>query len=105
LIKQVTSISTAFQQSGASSGVLKVSLRKEAWAKSHRPQRALFPPSKRPCIAVSNLEELYYHVTADDVRELASEARQPKTRLADALVQRQIRSMLLRLISAAMQAQ
>jgi hypothetical protein len=73
LIKQVTSISTAFQQSGASSGVLKVSLRREAWAKSHRPQRALFPPSKRPCIAVSNLGELYYHVTADDVRELASE--------------------------------
>jgi len=70
LIRQVASISTAFQRSGATAGVLKVSLRREAWAKSHRPQRALFPPEKRPCIGVSNIGELYYHVTSEDVQEL-----------------------------------
>jgi hypothetical protein len=73
LLRQVRSIATAFQRSDMVSGVVKVSLQREAWAKSHRPQRALFPPSKRPCIGASKLGELYFHVTADDVAELGQE--------------------------------
>jgi Subtilase family len=74
LLRQVTAVGTVFQRSGMpSTGVLKVSLRREAWAKSHRPQRAVFPPAKRPCIAASKLGDLYYYVTADDVQEIAHE--------------------------------
>jgi hypothetical protein len=73
LIRQVASVASEFQRSGITSGVLKVSLRREAWAKSHRPQLALFPPEKRPCIGVSKLGELFYHVTAEDVQELQQE--------------------------------
>jgi hypothetical protein len=73
LVRQVAAINTAFQRSGMTSGVVKVNLRREAWAKSHRPNRALFPPGKRPCIGVSNLGELYYHVTTDDIAELGQE--------------------------------
>src|ERR1700734_1840506 len=73
LVRQVAAINTAFQRSGMTSGVVKVNLRREAWAKSHRPNRALFPPGKRPCIGVSNLGELYYHVTTDDITELGQE--------------------------------
>jgi hypothetical protein len=82
LLHQAIFIGTAFQQSGLSSGVLKVTLRKEAWAKSHRPQRALFPPGTRPCIAVSKLGELYYHVTREGISELEREisAAEPETR-------------------------
>jgi hypothetical protein len=73
LLRQVTSIATAFERSNLSAGVVKVSLNREAWAKSHRPQRALFPSNKRPCVGASQLGELYYHVTKDDVAELGQE--------------------------------
>jgi hypothetical protein len=73
LTKQVKAIGSAMQKSGAASGVVKVNLRREAWAKSYRPQRALFPPEKRPCIGVSALGELYFHVTVEDVHELQGE--------------------------------
>lgn len=82
LSRQVRSITTAFTRSHMTSGVVKVSLQREAWAKSHRPQRALFPPDKRPCIGASKLGELYFHVTADDVLELGQEiaVAEPETR-------------------------
>jgi hypothetical protein len=73
LFRQVQSIATVFQQSGIDAGVVKVNLRREAWAKSHRPNRALFPSEKRPCIGVSGLGELYYHVTVDDMAEVRDE--------------------------------
>ncbi|MGA2571693.1 MAG: S8 family peptidase [Terracidiphilus sp.] len=73
LLHQVQSIATTLQQSGFDSGVVKVNLRREAWAKSHRPNRALFPPEKRPCIGASSLGELYYHVTAEDMVEVSDE--------------------------------
>src|SRR6266404_859196 len=80
LLRQVTAVGTAFQRSGMpSTGVLKVSLRREAWAKSHRPQRAVFPPAKRPCIAASKLGDLYYYVTSDDVQEIANEISAAET--------------------------
>jgi hypothetical protein len=70
LRKQVASVSTGFKQSGLSTGVIKVTLRKEAWAKSHRPERALFPPDRRPCVGAAKLGELFYMVSADDLRDL-----------------------------------
>jgi hypothetical protein len=79
LLNEVASISSTFKQSGVSSGVVKVNLRREAWAKSHRPHRALFPPEKRPCIGVSRLGELFYHVTVDDLEELTQEITTAET--------------------------
>lgn len=73
LIRQVTSIATAFERSNLSAGVVKVSLNRAAWAKSHRPQRVLFPSGKRPCVGASQIGELYYYVTKDDVAELEQE--------------------------------
>jgi hypothetical protein len=75
LSQRVQSIATAIEQSGLGSAVVKVSLRREAWAKSHRPNRALFPPEKRPCIGVSSLGELYYHVTLEDMVEVSDEVK------------------------------
>jgi hypothetical protein len=83
LLRQVASIQTVIRRSGMPpAAILKVSLRREAWAKSHRPQRALFPPTKRPCVAAAKLGELYFHVTAEDVQELAQEiaVAEPETR-------------------------
>jgi hypothetical protein len=79
LLRQVSSIASAFERSKVSAGVVKVSLNREAWAKSHRPQRALFPLSKRPCVGASQLGELYYHVTTDDVAELGQEIATAET--------------------------
>jgi hypothetical protein len=46
LARQVSAISASIQQSGLTAGVVKVNLQREAWAKSNRPHRALFPPEK-----------------------------------------------------------
>lgn len=83
LLRQVTSIATAFERSNLSAGVVKVSLNREALAKSHRPQRALFPSDKRPCVGASQLGELFYYVTKDGVGELEQEitAAEVETRL------------------------
>jgi hypothetical protein len=81
LSQQVQSIATTIEQSGLGAGVVKVNLRREALAKSHRPNRALFPPAKRPCIGVSSLGELYYRVTLEDMAEVGDEikAAEPQT--------------------------
>jgi len=73
LLEQVDGIKSSFQRSGTTSGILKVKMRREAWAKSHRPNRALFPPNKRPCVAVSGIGELFYLVSADDLPDLETE--------------------------------
>lgn len=76
LRKQAASVSATMVRSGLKAGVVKVNLRKEAFAKSHRPQRILFPPESRPCVGVSALGELFFHVSIEDVtaieREIAS---------------------------------
>lgn len=79
LRRQVTSISTAFERSNLSEGVVKVSLNHEAWAKSHRPHRALFPSDKRPCVGASQIGELYYYVTKGGVAELEQEITAAET--------------------------
>lgn len=72
LRRQVASVSTSFRRSGLSEGVIKVTLRKEALAKSHRPHRVLFPPDRRPCVGASRLGELFYLVSARDLQEIDS---------------------------------
>jgi hypothetical protein len=73
LLDQVEGIKSSFEKSGIASGVLKVKMRREAWAKSHRPNRVLFPPNKRPCIGVSGVGELFYLVAAVDLPEIETE--------------------------------
>src|SRR5580700_10926574 len=73
LLEQVEGVKSSFQRSGVTSGVVKVRMRREAWAKSHRPNRALFPPNKRPCVGASGVGELFYWVSALDLPELQSE--------------------------------
>jgi hypothetical protein len=73
LQKQLASIDTAFQKSAVKTGFVKVTLRKGAWAKTHRPNQSLFPDQKRPCIGASRLGELYYMVAADDLKEISNE--------------------------------
>jgi hypothetical protein len=79
LLRQVASIGAVLERSNISSGIVKVTLQHEALAKSHRPQRALFPPARRPCVGASNLGELYYHVTREDVTELEHEIASAET--------------------------
>lgn len=50
-------------------GVVKVTLREDALAKSHRPERALFLVESQPCIGGANLGELYYLTTSPDLLE------------------------------------
>src|SRR6266403_5107158 len=64
LLKQVSSISAVLRQSNLTSGFVKVELRKEALAKSHRPVHSLFPPTLFASVGAGRLGELYYHVTA-----------------------------------------
>jgi hypothetical protein len=63
LSQQVASITTALQQSSVDTAFVKVRLTKEAWAKSHRPTQALFPPAEFPCVGASRLGELFFQVT------------------------------------------
>ncbi len=48
-------------------GVVKITLREDALAKSHRPERALFLAESQPCIGGANLGELYYLTTSQDL--------------------------------------
>lgn len=46
-------------------GIVRVTLREEALAKSHRPERGLFMPEEQPCIGGAGLGELFYLSTAN----------------------------------------
>lgn len=55
-------------------GTLKIILRREAWAKSHRPFRALFKPRLTPCIGGLDLGQLLVRVTPESLRSVADAA-------------------------------
>ncbi len=82
LARQVASIGKTFQQSGMGEGFVKVKMRKDAWAKSHRPTDALFPPQLFPCVGGSGLGELFYQVTEPGLNLLTQQisAAEPETR-------------------------
>lgn len=73
LQQQLAGVTASFVDSGLSSGILKVTLRKDALAKSHRPHRSLFPPQKRPCIGATELGTLFYRVNSEGLGEIQAE--------------------------------
>jgi hypothetical protein len=73
LKQQLASVSSSFQQSGVTSGVVRVTLRREAIAKSHRPIDVLFPMDKRPCIGSADIGELFYFLKSADITEIGLE--------------------------------
>lgn len=52
-------------------GTLKIMLRREAWAKSHRPFTALFKSRLTPCIGGLDLGQLLVRVTPETLRAIA----------------------------------
>lgn len=55
---------------GLKATVLKVSLRDDAYAKSHRPNRAIFTPDVAPCVGAGNLGEMFYFVSAPGISSI-----------------------------------
>lgn len=64
-------------------GYLKVTLRKEAWAKSHRPLRSLFRVGLAPCVGGLDLGEMLFEVTPASLNQIAAavEEAEAETRL------------------------
>lgn len=52
-------------------GFIKVFLRREAWAKSHRPISVLFKPSRIPIVGGGDLGEMYFEANPQILREIA----------------------------------
>jgi hypothetical protein len=73
LQQKVSAIRSSFQRSGKSAGFVKVTMRKEAWAKSHRPHTILFPETKTVCVGASDLGELFYMVTEPQLARIVSD--------------------------------
>ncbi|MHB8886814.1 MAG: S8 family peptidase [Methylovirgula sp.] len=51
-------------------GVIKVILRRSAWAKSHRPTRALFKPDRIPLVGGGDLGEMYFEARPGVLRAI-----------------------------------
>jgi hypothetical protein len=54
-------------------GYIKVILRREAWAKSHRPISALFRPARIALVGGGDLGEMYFEADPQAIREVAQE--------------------------------
>lgn len=54
-------------------GYIKVILRREAWAKSHRPISALFKPARIALVGGGDLGEMYFEAEPQALREVAQE--------------------------------
>lgn len=62
-------------------GHVKVILRRRAWAKSHRPVKALFPPDRTPLVGGLDLGELVFEVTPRVLDLAAAQVRQSEDRV------------------------
>lgn len=64
-------------------GYLKIILRRSAWAKSHRPLRALFKQGETPCVGGLDLGQILVEVTPDRLRDVAADMlkAEPHTKL------------------------
>lgn len=64
-------------------GYLKVILRRDAWAKSHRPLNALFKVDVAPCVGGLDLGEMLFEVTPEALQKIANAVldAEPDTRL------------------------
>ena len=54
-------------------GIIKVILRRSAWAKSHRPTRALFKPDRTQLVGGGDLGEMYFEARPGALRSIAQE--------------------------------
>jgi Subtilase family len=84
LIEQFSTISsTIAAQRQGDVGYIKVILRRDAWAKSHRPLIALFKPERLPMVGGGDLGEMYFEGRPRLLRELAEEVAraEPNTTL------------------------
>lgn len=54
-------------------GITKVVLRRSAWAKSHRPTRALFKPERTQLVGGGDLGEMYFEARPGALRAIAQE--------------------------------
>ncbi|OIQ99453.1 subtilase family protein [mine drainage metagenome] len=86
LVKQLSSIKTSLARSGYSSGAyVRVTLREDALAKSHRPTSALFKHQTITMVGAGALGELYFEVTPSQIDWLATrvEEAEPTTNLKE----------------------
>lgn len=82
LTVQLDSIREAVARSSNSAAFIKVKLRREAWAKSHRPTHKLFQPAIFPSAGVDGIGEIYYRVSAATLPKLLATIAEaePETR-------------------------
>ena len=72
LLSQLDAVATALErQSQGDIGFLKVILRREAWAKSHRPIRSLFRPDRIALVGGGDLGEMYFEARPRLLRAVA----------------------------------
>jgi hypothetical protein len=79
LLNQFSSISGTLQQQSATFGPIgfvKVILRRKAWAKSHRPIRALFTDRRTPLVGGLDIGQLLFETTAGDLQAVAKQVAQ-----------------------------
>src|SRR5205809_3198005 len=86
LIAQLTTITRTLEnqaQTQGDIGYLKVILRRDAWAKSHRPLTALFKPARITLVGGGDLGEMFFEARPRALREIAADvaAAEPDTRL------------------------
>ena len=71
LAKQIEQVALALERSGvAGTGYVRVKLRTEALAKSHRPTRKMLIPQVFPSVGAAGLGELFYMATSANVMAL-----------------------------------
>ena len=84
LVGQLDTIAKAVAaQAQGDVGYIKVILRRDAWAKSHRPLTALFKPTRITLVGGGDLGEMYFEARPKILYELAAEIAkaEPETRL------------------------
>jgi hypothetical protein len=76
LISQLDAIARTLDtqaQTQGDIGYVKVILRRDAWAKSHRPLSALFKPARIPLVGGGDLGEMYFEARPRTLREIAAD--------------------------------
>ncbi|MFN4275748.1 MAG: S8 family peptidase [Ferrovibrio sp.] len=73
LKSQIGGITTLLRnQEQGNIGFVKVVLRREAWAKSHRPLKALFKPDRLPLVGGGDLGEMYFEASPRALAQVAA---------------------------------
>jgi hypothetical protein len=76
LVDQIEQVEASLSDAaGLAATVVRVRLQEDAFAKSHRPDRALFTPDRSPCVGAGGLGELFYFLSATGARLLLEAAR------------------------------